>query len=154
MIKNPLLRNILSALVVAVSGFILLNLTFLFFAAVDWLLEKLIIPGSTPMERPWFMPVSFAVSAAIIALISWFVFRSKLTTLIKAIFLTVPVAVILALIGITLYHWPVIPYMVGGLLTISVLFYFYRTKQHWLYYYTVILVALALMILALLGVEI
>ena len=154
MFKNPILKNILAALAVAGSGFILLGLTFLFFGAVAWVLEKLVIPGSTPMERPWFMPVSFAVSTAIIALISWLVFRSKLATLVKAIFMTVPVAVVLALIGITLYPWPVVPYLVGGLFTIAVLFYLYRTKQPWLYYYTLTLVALSLMIFTLLGGEI
>jgi hypothetical protein len=154
MVGNPGVRNILSALVVAGAGFVLLNLTFLFFYAISLVLEVLIIPDSTPMERPWFMPVSFAVSTVVIGLVSWFVFRSRLVTLIKATYLTVPVAVALVLIGIALYHWPTVPYLVNGLLTAGVLFFFYRTKQPWLYYYSVILVALTLMIFTLLGGEI
>ncbi len=89
----------------------------------------------------------------IIGLISWPIFRSKLGLLYKAIYMTVPLAVVFATIGILLYHWPVLPYLVGGLFAIGVLFYLYRTKQPWLYFYTVILVALSLMILTLLGVE-
>ncbi|MEK7637299.1 MAG: hypothetical protein AAB402_02840 [Patescibacteria group bacterium] len=154
MLKNPVIRNVLSAVAVAGAGFVLLNLVFIFFASIAWVLEKLIIPGSTPMERPWFMPVSFAISAAIIALISWFVFRSKLATLGKAIFMTVPVAVGLALIGIQLYRWPVAALSLGGLLSLGVLYYFYRTKQPWLYHYVVILVALTLAMVTILGVEI
>ena len=68
--------------------------------------------------------------------------------------MTVPLVVIFVTIGIFLYHWPLVPYLVGGLFAIGVLFYLYRTKQPWLYYYTLILVALSLMILTLLGVEI
>jgi hypothetical protein len=37
MSKNTLLTNILLALAVAVIGFMLLNLTFLFFAVITWL---------------------------------------------------------------------------------------------------------------------
>jgi len=35
------------------------------------------------------------------------------------------------------------PYFVNGLFTIGVLFYLYRTKQPWLYYHSLILVALS-----------
>jgi hypothetical protein len=88
------------------------------------------------------------------ALISWLVFRSKLRVLIKAIFMTVPTAVTLVTIGILLYPSPFLPYLVGVILTIGVLYYFYRTHKSWLYYYSVILVALVLMVFTLMGEEI
>jgi hypothetical protein len=53
-----------------------------------------------------------------------------------------------------LYRWPVAAYSLGSLFGIGVLYYFYRTKQPWLYYYTVILVGFALAIFSLLGGEI
>jgi len=154
MFGNRRVRNILKALVIAGAGFILLNLTFLFFYAVSLLLELILIQGSTPRESQWFMPVSFAVSTAIIGLVSWLVFRSRLLILVKATYMTVPTAVALVIIGIAFYRWPVVPYLVNGALTVGILFVFYRTRQPWLYYYSVILVALTLLIYTLLGGEI
>ena len=90
----------------------------------------------------------------IIALISWVIFRTKLPVLIKAIFMTVPTAVALVTIGILLYSFPIVPYIVGATLTLGVLYYFYRTNKPWLYYYSVILVAITLMIFTLMGGEI
>jgi ABC-type branched-subunit amino acid transport system permease subunit len=154
MLGNPGVRKILSALVVAAAGYVLLNLTFLFYWAVSLLLRLVLNPGNIPEECPWFMPVSFAVTTAIIGLVSWLVFRSRLATLIKAIYMTVPTAVVMVIIGIALYRWPAIPYVVDGLLTMVVLHIFYRTRQPWLYFYSVILVAVTLMIFTLLGGEI
>jgi len=90
----------------------------------------------------------------VIGVISWFVFRSKLGVLYKAIFMTVPLAVVFATLGIFLYRWPIAAYSLGGLFAIGVLYYFYRTKQPWLYYYTVILIGITMLLVGLLGVEI
>lgn len=152
MLKNPWVKNILSALAVAAVGFVLLNLTFLLFAAVAWGIAFYF--GGIEMARSWIGPVSFGVSSILIATFTWLIFRSKWPVLVKAIYLTVPVAVVLVLTGIALYRWPVASYSVGGLLTIAVLYFFWRTKQPWFYYYAVILVALALLIMALTGQEI
>lgn len=155
---NPRVKNILSALAVAVFGFILLNLTFmldfLFQSAVVWFI-KLFTSDNPEMDWHWFPPLMHVAFVILIGFISWAIFRSKkLGTLYKAIYLPVPLAVILVSIGIFLYIWPIVPYFVSGLFTIGVLFYLYRTKQPWLYYYTVLLVALTLMIFTLLGGEI
>lgn len=138
-------------------GFVLLNLTFLFDFLIHSLVAgfiKLFTPVNFEMTYSWFPPMMHALFVVIIGLISWPIFRSKLGVLYKAIYMTVPLAVIFVTIGIFLYRWPVVPYVVGGLFTIGVLVYFYRTKQPWLYYYTLILVTLTLMIVGLLGVEI
>jgi hypothetical protein len=71
-------KNFLSALLIAGAGFVLVNFTFLFFYAVSLALKMIIIPGSTPMQRPLFMPLSFAISTVIFGLVSWFVFRFRL----------------------------------------------------------------------------
>jgi hypothetical protein len=155
MFRNPWVKNIISALAVAAFGFVLLNLTFLF----NFLVVKLIglfVSEEFMSTHQWqcFPMMRHAFFLVIIGLISWLVFRSKLGTLYKAIYMTVPLAVIFVTLGMFLYHWPVVPYLVGGLFTIGVLFYLYRTKQPWLYFYTVILVALSLMIFTILGGEI
>jgi len=153
LLKHPLVKNILSAVVVAAAGFVLLNLTFLFYFLVFQFFD--IFARSNPESIPqWIPPARAIIFMAIIALLSWVIFRSKLPTLVKAIFMTVPTAVVLAMIGILLYPSPVLPYLVGALLTIGVLFYFYRTHKPWLYFYSVTLVALTLMIFTLTGGEI
>ena len=90
----------------------------------------------------------------IIGIISWFVFKSKLKEIYKAIYMTVPLAVVFVTIGIFLFQWPIAVYLLGTLFGIGALYYFYRTKQHWIYYYTLILVGLTLAIFTLLGGEI
>jgi len=156
MFRNPLIKNILSALAVAGFGFVLLGLTFLFDFLFQSLVDgvtRLFTPADFNMAWYWFPPTKHAMFVVIIGLISWPIFRSKLGVLYKAIYMTVPLAVIFVTIGIFLYQWPIVPYLVGGLFTIGVLFYLYRTRQPWLYYYTLLLVALSLMIFTLLGGE-
>ena len=154
-LKNPIAKKILQALAIAVFGFILLNLTFLFNFLVVKLIGLFVSDEFISTHQwQWFPMIRHAVFLIIICLISWPVFRSKLGMLYKAIYMTVPLAVIFVTIGIFLYQWHIVPYLVGGLFAIGFLFYLYRTEQPWLYYYTVVLVALSLMIFTLLGGEI
>ena len=157
MFKKPIVKNVLSAVAVAIFGFILLNLTFIFDFLIQSLVDsviKLFTPADINMDWSWFPPVKHAVFVVIIGLISWFVFRSKLGMFYKAIYMTVPLAVVFVTLGMFLYHWPIAAYSLGGLFGIGVLYYFYRTKQPWLYYYTVILIGLVMLLVGLLGVEI
>ena len=157
MFKNPIVKNILSAVAVTGFGFILLNFTFLFDFFFQSLIDrviKLFTSTDINMVCYWFPPIKHTVFVVIIGLISLFVFRSKLKVLYKAIYMTVPVAVVLATVGIFLYKWPIVSYSAGSLLCIGTLYYFYRTKQPWLYYYTVVLVSITLAIFTLLGGEI
>ena len=151
MFKKPIVKNILSAFAVAGFGFILLNIAFLF----DFLIQSLMIKGieifiSAPIDfetNPQWLPIAMhGLFVVIIGIISWFVFRSKIGTLYKAIYMTVPLAVVFVTLGIFLYQWPVAAYSLGSLFGIGVLYYFYRTKQPWLYYYTVILIGFVLAI--------
>ena len=151
--KKPLDANLLSALVVAIAGFVLLNLTFLLYFVVFRFFD-IFVRGSPESIPQWIVPVRSAVFLVIIALASWLVFRSKLPVLAKATFLTVPAAVILVFTGIALYDFQVLSYIIGVLITLGAVLYFYRTHRHWLYYYSVILTALALMIFGLAGGEI
>ena len=147
---NPRVKNILSALAVAVLGFVLLNLTFL----LNFLLFKLIdlcIPHEFTSGFQRFPMARHALFLVIIMLISWPVIRSRLSTLYKAIYLTVPVTVVLVSIGIFMYQWPPAAYLVAGIFTAGILFYLYCMRQSWLYYYAVLLVALTLMVFTLLG---
>ncbi|OGY17966.1 MAG: hypothetical protein A2900_00705 [Candidatus Chisholmbacteria bacterium RIFCSPLOWO2_01_FULL_50_28] len=162
MFKNPIVKNILSAVAVAVFGFILLNLTFLF----DFLIQSLVVRlielfTSVDFETidfqtsfQWLPPAMHGLFVVIIGVISWLVFRSRRGTLYKAIYMTVPLALVFVTLGIFLYRWPIVAYSIGGMLGIGILSFFYRTKQPWLYYYTFILISLAMLLVGLLGVEI
>ena len=157
LLKNLFVKNILAAIAVAGFGFILLNLAFLFDFLFQSLVDKIVRLFTSVdfnMAWHWFPPLKHLMFVAIIFLISWLVFRSKLGVLYKAIFMTVPLAVIYVTIGMFFYQWPIIVYSLGGIFSIGVLYYFYRTKKPWLYYYTLVLVGLVILIASLLGVEI
>jgi len=159
MFKNRYIKNVLSALAVAVFGFVLLNLTFLFdflFQSLIVRFIKLFIPiiVDPEMDYHWFPPMMHASFVVVIGLISWFIFKSKLGKIYKAIYSTVPLAVVFATIGIFLYRWPVLAYGINTLVFGVILFYLYKTKKPWIYYYTLILVALVLLIFTLSGGEI
>lgn len=158
LLKNRTVGNIFSALAVAIFGFILLNIAFLF----DFIFQTIIrtILGifiSVDLMNgnyPWFPPMLHALFVILIFLISLFIFRSRLKTIYKAIYLTVPLAVVFMTIGMLLYPWPVACYLVGVLFFGCVLYYFYKTKQPWIYYYTLVLIGIMMLIVALAGVEI
>jgi len=157
MLKNPIFKNILQTLAVALFGFVLLNLTFLF----DFLFQTLITrfinlftQTDLMMTYGWYPPFLHILFMIVIGLVSWFIFKSRLGTFYKATYMTVPTAVVLATVGISLYLWPIAAYSLGALISIGILYYFYRTKQPWLYYYTVILIGITMLLVGLLGVEI
>lgn len=155
-IKNPIVKNILSAVTIIFFGFVLLNLTFLLDFLFQSIIDSLIsfFTKADFMAWPWLPLVKHSLFAVVIGLISWLVFRSKIRDFYKATFLTVPTAVVLVTIGILLFHWPIAVYSISGLLVAGALCYLYRTKKPWLYWYAVILVSLALAIMSLTGAEI
>ena len=156
-LKKPAVKNILSVLAVAFFGFILLNLTFIFdalFTGLIMLILRIFIKGDLFTQYPWLPPVMHVLFVIIIGLISWLVFRSKLRVLFKATYMTVPLAVVFVTIGMSLYSWPVISYLIGFLFFIGVLYYFYRTKQPWLYYFSLIFISTLMFLVTILGIEI
>lgn len=157
MIKKPVLKNILTALIMAIVGFILLNATFLF----DWLFQSTIkglISFFSPINhedvRVWFFPLMHILFVIVIGLISWPILKSKLAPVYKATYLMVPTAVVFVTIGMFLYRWPIFSYSLGILIGFITLYYFKRFKLSWMYYYSVILVGIVLMIMTLSGTDI
>ena len=138
-------KNILSALVIIAGGFILFNLAFILAALV--INATISVLGMPQNEAPHI--IGRVVYLLLIFLISWFVFRSRLNDTIKATFLTMPLMVILALIGIGLYQqskWIITG--IGALIICMVILYLHKKKLSWLYYFSAFYVsALALYIL-------
>lgn len=150
---HPRANNILAVLAIAVLGFILLNLVFL----LNFLLFRLsdiIIPHESVPSIPWYPFVRHVFFLLLILLLSWFILRTKLRPFYKAVYLTVPVAVTLATAGMLLYNWPVLTYVTGAFVTGGILFYLFRNRLHWYYYYTTLLVALTLLVFSLSGADI
>ena len=159
MLKNPTVKTILSALAVPLFGFILLNAAFLLDFLFQSLLRRIFALFTQPALNPeleiaWFPPLLHILFLLLILTLSWLVFRSNLPVLVKAIFMTVPLATLFVTLGIFFYQWPVVPFLLGGALAGALLVYFQRTCQPWLYSYTVMLVALVLAIFTLSGGEI
>ncbi len=155
--KKPWAKNILSALAVALFGFILLSLAFmldfLFQMLMRHIIELFVTLGPESMT-PWFSPLVHLSFAVLISVLSWFVFKSNLRTLFKAAFLVVPLATVLVTMGMFLYQWIAATFIIGGLIVAGVIYYLYRTKQHWLYYYATILISIMLAVFTLMGGEI
>lgn len=156
-LQNPIVKNILSALAVAFFGFLLLNLTFIFDAIYQGIVRGLIgifLPLAPEKNFFWFPLLMHLSFVFIIGIISWIVFRSKLGMLFKAIYMTVPVAVALVTCGMFLYTWPVLSYTAGVSLWAGTLYYLYRTKQPWLYYFALILIGIVMLFVVIKGIEI
>jgi hypothetical protein len=155
MLKSIWAQRVLSALAVAVFGFILLTLTFLLYFMVDQFMRLFINPVEMAISGwSWFMFMRHALFLLIIAAISWPVLRSGLPVLVKCIWLVVPWAAVLATIGMLLSAWLWVALLAGVLLTVAVILYLYHTKKPWLYHYTVILVTVTLTVFNLAGGEI
>ncbi len=144
-------KNVLSTFVIVVGGFILFNLAFLLAAlSVNATMSVL---GTAQNEAPPI--VSKVLYLILIFLISWFLLRSKLNDLIKATFLTMPLMIILVMIGISLYQQS--KWMIAGIEAIiicAVLFYFHKKKLSWLYYFSTFYVTAVALYILLSGMDI
>ncbi len=154
---QPWVKNVLSTLAIAIFGFILLNLTFLLDFAFQTIIRSIVgifVPLGPETNLFWMPPLTHISFVVLICLISFFIFKSKLKVIYKAIYMVVPITVILATLGIFLYKWPMILYPLGAFFCLGVLYLFYKTKQPWIYYYVVMLVSIVLTIFTLSGGEI
>jgi hypothetical protein len=148
---KPYQKNILSALVIIVGGFILFNLAFLLAAFV--IKATMSILGTAQYAAPPF--VGRVVYLLFILLISWLVLRSRLHDLAKATFLTMPLMVILIMVGIGLYQqskWLIAG--IGAVIIGAELFYLYKKKLSWHFYLATIYVAVLGLFVMLFNVQI
>jgi hypothetical protein len=153
MIQNTKLKKVLSALLILVSIPVLLTLLFLLYALISSLYDILIPLNQDVGPNTYFIlrPITLFV---VLAVLSWVIFRSKIATLYKTMYTTVPVGTVLAFIAIIFDSQPVLIYSLGVLFAFGVLAYLFFTKNSWLYYFSVISVSLTLLMVQLLGVEV
>ena len=132
-------KNILSAIVIVGVGFILFNLAFLLAALVINLTMS--IMGEPRNAAP---PLVGRVAyLTIVIVISWLVLRSRLNDLVKAAFLTMPLMVLLIILGISFYQQPTwVVALLGAAIIGGVYFYIYRKKLVWYYSFSTLYVAI------------
>jgi hypothetical protein len=82
------------------------------------------------------------------------VLKSKWNRLFKAAFFMVPVATALVTVGMFFNRWSILSYSTGILIYAGVIFYLFRTKRNWLYYYSASIVAASLFLMNILGIDI
>lgn len=131
-------KNVLSLFVIVIGGFILFNVAFILAAFV--INACISIMEISPDSAPPF--IGKAIYLIIIAIISLFVFKSKLSTLVKATYLTVPLMVVQVFIGIVLYEQSkFIIAAIAALMISAVILYMYKKKLSWQYYFATLYVA-------------
>jgi hypothetical protein len=150
---NPLAKNLLAVLAIAAGGFVLLNLTFIGFFLVVSVVD-LVLPGEDASEAGWVLALGLLLSVALVGAVSWRALRSDLSPLQKAIFLTVPLAVIYASLGIALSQWPTIAMAGGAVFFVGLLAFLRRSGQPWFYTCALVLVSLSMLALTLTGTDI
>jgi hypothetical protein len=153
MLRNLYVKKFLYALAVVFFGFNLLVLAFV----LNWFTTAFIglfFPPGYPVANPWYPQLALVIYLIVIAYISWLIFRSKLEEIFKGIYSTVPAAVTFAVTWLLLRRWPVLAYGACTLILLTIIYYLYRTKKSWRYYYPVILVAAVLLVMNILGIEI
>lgn len=144
-------KNVLSLIVIVGVGFILFNVAFILAALVLNGTSRIL--GADPQAAPPL--VGAAIYLVLVLLLSWFVFRSKLNDLVKATFLTMPLMVILMMVGVRIYEqskWVIAG--IGAAIVGAVIFYLYNKKLPWQYYFATFYVALLALFVMLSGMEI
>jgi hypothetical protein len=144
-------KNVLSAVVIVVVGFILFNVAFILAAFVFNTVASL--TGKGLDQGPRFAGV--AAYLVILGLLSIAVFISKLSHLAKATFLTMPLMAVVILSGVMLYEQPSwIPFAAGAAIIGAVLIYLYSKKLPWLYYFATFYVAVLALAVTIFRIEI
>jgi hypothetical protein len=144
-------KNVLSAVVIVVVGFILFNVAFILAAFVFNTVASL--TGKDMEQGPRFAGV--ASYLIILALLSIAVFISKLTHLAKATFLTMPLMAVLILSGVMLYEQPSwVTFAAGATIVGAILIYLYTKKLPWLYYFATFYVAVLALAVTIFRIEI
>ncbi|MCR3956254.1 MAG: hypothetical protein NUK57_08130 [Gudongella sp.] len=148
------INPIFAIIIIPVAGFVLLNLSFLIAAGTTFCLHFLFRQGEG--SGLTMLPTITHLAPMIVLLVLSYLalINKRIPGVFKAAFAMVPTAVLLAYTGIFFYNWPVAVYTLSSLIVAAILFYLYRTKRLWIYYYGVLLVSAALLYMQISGIDI
>ncbi len=155
--ERPAVKNTLLALGVTVCGFILSNVAFVLDALYQRLIDAvagILVTANPEAIAPWYPRFKHFSFLAIMGLISWFVFKSKLKSFYKASIMVTVLAAAYATLGMIFWRWYGADYFAGGFLFIGVLSYLYFTKQPWIYYFSLALVSAVMLLITATGTSI
>lgn len=148
-------KNILSALVIMLVGFLLFNVAFMLAFLVNTVYGFAIRSFVDGTDNASFVHgLWHYIFIVIVLVISWIVLRSKLNDLAKATYFTMPMVVVLTEIGLQLFEMQALVWVLGAVLVAAVLFYLYMTKRSWLYYFATLYSAAVMAFVVLAGIEI
>lgn len=148
-------KKVLTIIVIPVFGYVLLLATFMLAAIFRAALFRIFRIGGGPEETAGLLVGSWRLLfMALMLLVSWFILRSKLPELYKAVYAAVPVAVVMTIVGIYLNRWPAAVYAVDALIYGGIILYLYKAKKSWVYYYAVTWITAALLFMMAAGIDI
>lgn len=134
---------------IVMAGFVLFNVAFILVALLNRAFGYFAL-GESQNPR-----ITLAVFVVILIVLSWFVFKSKMSTLLKATYLTMPLMSFLVIAGI--YTYPLPQWMTFSLegLLIGLCVGFIRLKRlEWEYLFSVFYCTLLGLIIVLFNVQI
>jgi hypothetical protein len=156
--KNPILKKIILGIGIIVIGYLLLILTFLLAAVFQGILRRLFglfvqLNENSPYTIiPGIMRLLFLI---FIFFISWLLLhKSELPDFWKATYLIVPLATAFVTIGIFFYQSPIMVYTLCIIFGTAVLYYLYKTKKPWLYYFSFFFISILMLLVQILKIEI
>lgn len=141
-------------LAVVGGGFILLQLTFVAAALFSFAtrgVAGLFVRMDENLQLFWLPPLLHILFAVLILLLSWKILSFRIPSIYKAIYLPVPVATVLVTLGLLLFQWPIVTYSVGTVVVLITLYFLYRGRAPWLYYFSVIFFSAVLAIFTAMG---
>lgn len=129
------LGKFISCLVIIIGGFILFNVAFISAAFIMNTTNRILGLGENTVPHI----IGVLIFLLILAVLCWLVYRSNLDKLLKATALTVPLVVVLTIVGIRLYEQPQwVPFLVGSSIVLGLFYYLYIKKSPWEYFFAVI----------------
>ena len=147
MTKSSTQKKLVPLLTIPFLGAFFLLITFLAYAFLQSMISRF-----SPYE---IIPhIRLAVFLLIVVGVTIIVFRSQLSELIKATFTVVPLATMLVTMGIILFQWQIVSFIVCIIIFGVHIFCLYLMKVNWYYYYAAVLIALTLLIMTATGVQI
>jgi hypothetical protein len=149
MVRKPWQKALLSMVTIVAGGFVLFNLSFLLAVLVTYAIKA--VSGGVAEVEPYALGVYFVL----LGILSWFIFRSKLNDLLKALYLTMPLMTVLVGVGIALNAQPKwIRLAAGAVAVFAVLAYLVKRKLSWMYVFAAVFVGVMGLIIVLANIQI
>lgn len=145
-------KSILSAIVIVAGGFLLWNVAFLL-AAVVMQLYRMVIMAVAGSDNPMFWKYVYVIFILLIS--AAILIPKRINKLVKATYLTMPLMVVLIVIGIQFYQYAKwVPIIFGTVIIGVVVSYLFKRKLSWQYYFATAYTGLMALYIVLSGIDI